>query len=225
MKKDGKFMRLAIIHTTASTITSLKEKFGNSITGLEIVNILDDSILPDLRQSHDVDFVRRRWIEYARIAQEMGVDAVLSACSSVGAFADEADGLLSVPVLRIDEPMARQAVSGGKDILVLATLDSTLTPTTELLGRCAAKSGRDCNIKALVVDGAFSSLSAGDKGTHDRLIRNVVLDEADKADVIVFAQASMASAVSDLSSDIKNKVLTSPDCFVQWFKDVFMKKG
>ena len=52
-----------------------------------------------------------------------------------------------------------------------------------------------------------------------------IVKKMEGADVIVFAQASMASAVSDLSSDIKSKVLTSPDCFVPWFKDVFMKKG
>ena len=224
MKKDGDFMRLAIIHTTASTIASLKEKFS-SIQDLEIVNMLDDSILPDLRSEHNVDFVHRRWIEYSRISEEMGVDAVLSACSSVGAFADEADELLDVPVLRIDGPMARLAVSRGKNILVLATLASTLTPTTNLLFKCASESGRNYNIRSFVVEGAFSALSDGDRAKHDQLIKDVVLKEEESADVIVFAQASMASAVSDLSPEINGKVLTSPDCFVPWFKDVFMKKS
>ncbi|MDW7658382.1 MAG: Asp/Glu/hydantoin racemase, partial [Bacillota bacterium] len=61
-------------------------------------------------------------------AVSAGADLVLSACSSVGDVAAAAQPLLQqlgVPLIRIDELMARQAVLAHERIAVLATLPST----------------------------------------------------------------------------------------------------
>ena len=222
--EKGEKMRLAIIHTTASTIQSLRERFEKEDKNIEIVNILDDSILTDLRLGRDVGYVRQRWLTYAQTAEKIGADVLLSACSSVGDYADEAKGILSIPVLRIDEPMAHLAVAKGKKILLLATLDSTLNPTSSLLFRVAFEDGKECMIDSFVVKGAFAALSDGDKEKHDRLIREAVMERGAIADVIVFAQASMASAVGDMGEGVRNKILTSPDCFFPWFRNTYLKE-
>ena len=94
--------KIGIIHTTPATIASLNALVKEKIPDTEVVNILDDSILGDMRENHDVEFVRKRWISYAETLEKLGVDAVLSACSTVGSFAEEADRVLSIPVYRID---------------------------------------------------------------------------------------------------------------------------
>ena len=42
------------------------------------------------------------------MAQSIGADAVLCACSSIGGAMGKAAELITVPVLRIDEPMAKK---------------------------------------------------------------------------------------------------------------------
>lgn len=124
---------VGIIHTTPATIASLTALAGEVLgSSVKVVNILDDSILPDMMAEHEVEFVRRRWIGYAQNLERLGVSAVLSACSTVGEFAEEADGLLKIPVFRIDEAMAERAVEMGAVVSVFATLRSTLTPTVRL---------------------------------------------------------------------------------------------
>ena len=58
---------VGIIHTTPATIASLTALAGEVLgSSVKVVNILDDSILPDMMAEHEVEFVRRRWIGYAQ---------------------------------------------------------------------------------------------------------------------------------------------------------------
>lgn len=201
--------KIGIIHTTPATIASLNALVKEKIPDTEVVNILDDSILGDMRENHDVEFVRKRWISYAETLEKLGVDAVLSACSTVGSFAEEADRMLSIPVYRIDEAMCEKAVESGRTISVFATLQSTLTPTVDLVRRKAKEAGKDVIVQTFLVEGAYSALMEGNKELHDRRISEEVGAVIDRSDVVVLAQASMASAVR-AEGDAAKKILTSP---------------
>ena len=146
--------KIGIIHTTSATIASLNQLVKEKIPGTEVINFLDDSILGDMRDGHDVEFVRERWISYARTLEKLGVDAVLSACSTVGEFAEEANEMLGIPVYRIDEAMCEKAVDQGTVISVFATLQSTLTPTVNLVERKAKEAGKTVKINTVLVEGA-----------------------------------------------------------------------
>lgn len=131
-----------------------------------------------------------------------GATAVLVTCSSIGEAVLVAATQAGVPVLRVDEPMAREAASiagpTGR-IAILATLRSTLGPTTRLV-RSAA--GENAEIITEVVAGAADARLAGDHTTHDDLIRKAIA--ATQADVVLLAQATMAPAANG------DRVLTSP---------------
>lgn len=199
--------KLGIIHTTSATINSLTELVKEVGNGVKVINILDDSILSDMMGEHQVDFVRERWISYAENLEKLGVDAVLSACSTVGEFAEEADGLLDVPVYRIDDAMAERAVESGRIISVFATLNSTLRPTVDLIQRKAAARGYVIQVNTILVEGAYDDLMKGDREHHDTRIREAVAEYLECSDAVVLAQASMASAIG---KEGKEKVLTSP---------------
>lgn len=201
--------KIGIIHTTSATIASLNQLVKEKIPGTEVVNFLDDSILGDMRNGHDVEFVRERWISYARTLEKLGADAVLSACSTVGEFAEEANEMLEIPVYRIDEAMCEKAVDQGTVISVFATLQSTLTPTINLVERKAKEAGKTVKINTVLVEGAYSALMDGQKQLHDEKIAQAVNRYLDSSDVIVLAQASMASAVQ-ADGEAAKKVLTSP---------------
>lgn len=200
---------VGIIHTTPATIASLGALAQEILQDVHIVNILDDSILSDMRDGHNVEFVRERWISYASTLEKLGVSAILSACSTVGEFAEEADRMLSVPVYRIDEAMAEEAVARGGNIAVFATLRSTLDPTVRLIQRKAKESGAQVQVETVLVEGAYEALMNGDKKSHDQKIADAVVKRLDTCNAIVLAQASMASAVSALQN-AGDKVLTSP---------------
>jgi hypothetical protein len=117
--------KVVVIHTTKATIDSLTALIKQEIDGVKVVNLLDDSILEDMITNHHVELVEKRWLKYAEIASSLEADAILSACSTVGEFAEKANMILKTPVYRIDEAMAEKAVEIGNNISVFATLSTT----------------------------------------------------------------------------------------------------
>lgn len=205
--------KLGIIHTTAATVDSLGHIIKEVIPNLQVINILDDSLLPNMKEKK-AEEVRKRWFQYVEILEEEGVDGVLSACSTVGEIAEEADEKFTVPVYRIDRAMIEKAVVEGKKIYVLATLITTLKPTVNLLRRVG--NGQNI-IKEVLIEGAYDALAAGDKNMHDILVRRAVVKAAKEADVVLLAQASMAAALDGVN-DVGAKILASPRLGIQKLK-------
>lgn len=211
--------KIGVIHTTKATVDSLTELIKSKIEDAEVYNILDDSILRDMAGEKDTGMVRWRWLEYAKILEKLGMDIILSACSTVGGFAEEADHDLRVPVLRIDEAMAEKAVAQGEKIGVFATLNSTLNPTVSLIKRKAEKAGRTVSVRAVLVEGAYDALMSQNKELHDSKIAEALKGCQGEVDVIVLAQASMASAVSASLGLDQNQILTSPVLGIERLKE------
>ena len=66
--------------------------------------------------------------------------------------------------------MAEKAVRQAHTIGVLATLRTTLDPTTVLLHEKAARAGRKVELVECLCEAAFPAVLAGDTATHDRLL-------------------------------------------------------
>jgi aspartate/glutamate racemase len=202
---------LAIIHTTVVTIDTLKALAAELLPGYHVVNIVDDSILPQLaRNNGDVGAVSERLIGYARFAEQAGADAILSACSSVGEVAAQMRQQVTIPLVRIDEVMAEEAVRRGTKIGVAATLQTTLNPTIRLVEQKAQERGVVVEITPLLANGAYQKLMAGDKVGHDADLAAALGELAVQVDVVVLAQASMARVVPSLPAKQQDKCLTSP---------------
>ncbi len=203
--------KIGLIHTTPVTIEVLKPLAAELLPGVSVINILDDSILPQLQESNgDLSKVEKRWLSYVLYACEGGAAAVMSACSSVGELVARARKLVPVPVLRIDEPMAEEAVERGRRIGIAATLPTTLSPTLLLLEHKAEQAGKAAIFFPVVAAQAYQRLAAGDPGGHDAILAETLEQLAGKVDVAVLAQASMARVLPSLRPEVREKFLTSP---------------
>lgn len=203
--------RLAIIHTTSATVESMKALAAEMLPGAELVNFVDDSILPQLASNGgNLAEVEERLIHYARFAEQVGADVILEACSSVGEVVTKMLSAVAIPIVRIDESMAEQAVRRGERLGVAATLPTTLQPTTRLLRAKAQLAGKQVEITPLLIEGAYQKLMAGDREGHDDLLVEKLQELASHVDVVVLAQASMARVLPRLSPADQGKILVSP---------------
>ena len=199
--------KLTILHTTLATTTTIpamiRELYPDEF---DIVNVLDDSLLNDIKCSGRMSAsVIERFIQYACIAKNNGSDALLLACSSLGKAADIARELLDIPLYKIDEPMAYQAVESGNNILVLGTVKSTLEPTSDLI-RSKRKS-QEQSVTCILIPDVFE-LYEIDRERHDQKIAEVIQEHWNTYDVIVLAQASMANAIQYITQG-REKIVTS----------------
>jgi Asp/Glu/hydantoin racemase len=154
---------------------------------------------------------------YLESAELAGADYIMVTCSSIGPAVEAGAKLIGVPVLRVDQPMADQAVRTGSRVGVIATLRTTLEPTADLISRRAAVAGKRVEITAKLAEGAFEALMSGDAAKHDTMVAAALKDLSKQVDVIVLAQASMARVVDTLAPEDKRvPILASPGIAVEY---------
>jgi len=172
--------------------------------------MVDDSLLEEVMGSGGLtEGVTKRICAYASLAEGMGVDAILNQCSSVGEAVDVARKMIKVPYLKIDEPMAEEAVKIGGRISVVATVATTMDPSVRLIERTAEKMGKSIEIKRCLVDGALEVLmKEGNRQKHNDMVLEAINRIEDESDVIVLAQGSMIVLLPYLKH-IKVPILSS----------------
>lgn len=199
------------IYTGQGLAEPLKVVFNEAIPDVRLVNIIDDSLIADVVSNRKVTTdVTRRLLRYYEIAAEMGADVILNTCSSVGEVVALGRKVVDVPIVRIDEPMAIEAVTHYDRIGVIATLPSTLQPTLRLLREQAAQAGRSVTLVEGLADGAYKALVSGAPGQHDQLILDTALRLKPQVDCLVLAQGSMARMERNLADATGLPVLSSP---------------
>lgn len=213
---------VTMIHTVSSLVSPFAALAKELLPDTDVFHVVDESLLTQTRRAGRITpLTRRRLLGYATAADELGVSAILVTCSSVGPVVDLARPFLNAPILRVDEAMADEAIRHGPRIGVLATLQSTLEPTSELIAARAAAAARPVEVSAVVCDGAFEAVTSGDVDRHDALVRASLLQLAAANDVIVLAQASMARVVDNLGTERPSiPILSSPRLAVERLRAV-----
>jgi len=210
-----------VLHTSFALVDVLNKRFVEQLPGVRMVNIVDDSLLVDVREAgHLIPSVTRRMVGYAILAESAGADAIFNTCSSVGEAADVMRQVVDIPVVKIDDAMAGEAITYGGRVAVTATLPTTLAPTARLIERKAREKGKAIEIHRHLVKGAFDMLMAGDPAKHDEMILDEIERAAQEADVIVLAQGSMARLIPKLEGKISIPVLSSPDRGIAALRDI-----
>ncbi len=217
--------KVAVIHTSFVSVDDHKRFFAELMPDVQMINIVDDSLLAEVLANGGLTKnITRRVCTYAREAEAMGVDLILNQCSSVGEAVDVAREMINIPYLKVDEPMAEEAVRIGGKIAVIATVASTLGPSVRLIEKTAKEAGVTLDIKECLVEGAFDILYyQGDKETHNRMTVDRIREEAKTADAIVLAQGSMICLLPQIE-DLAVPVLTSPYSGDVRVRDVLLGK-
>ncbi|MBW9064099.1 Asp/Glu/hydantoin racemase [Rhizobium herbae] len=211
MTTDNELPKLAMIHTVPGIIPVFNDLVGLHLRDWRSFNMVDESLLANtIREGALSHQTMRRLLTQIWSAVDAGASAVLVTCSSLGPAVDAALPLCPVPLFRVDDGMAIEALRRGSRIGVLATLASTLRPTTGLIERHAETMGLNVSLTSRLCEGAFDKLRSGDRAAHDAMIRQGLASLVDSVDVVVLAQASMANALNEMS-ETSVPILTSPE--------------
>ena len=214
---------LALLHTSPVLTPLFASLCAQWLPEVQIFHAVDESLIKNTIHAGRLEKTTvRRLATLAGSALEAGADGVLVTCSAIGPAVDVARQLYDQPVLRVDAPMARAAVRQGRRIGVLATLRTTLEPTSALVRSAALEAGRPVEVVECLCEGAFEAVLAGNTATHDRLVSEALTGRMRDVDVIVLAQASMARVVAALPADaVPAPVLSSPESGVRQVREVF----
>jgi Asp/Glu/hydantoin racemase len=207
--------RVVLIHTVSGLtdmFNDLCAEIGGPLAEAELWHVSDETLIRRILEVGGLTpAVWRRTVDHITAAEEAGADVVQLTCSSISPCADAAQEMVSVPVLKIDEPMLRAAVTGYASVGVIATNPGTLTPSGELVEALAAEEGREVLVESVLCEGAYDAWLCGDAAEHDRIVREHLLGLMERVEVVCLAQASMARIVEALAEGERTvPVLSSP---------------
>jgi hypothetical protein len=221
-------MKIGLIYTgTTPELVALVEREVQAALGeqAELYSLQDPTVLADVRAAGYVPAApAARLVGMYMQAVQAGCDALLNLCSSVGEVADSVQALaryLGVPIVRVDEEMCRQAVRTGARIAVVATLPTTMTPTKNTLLRVAREIGRRVTLVDCLVEGSFGL----DPDAFRARMAHSVGTVARQADVILFAQGSMAYCEAYIQGLYGLPVLSSPRFGAAALRSTLAAKG
>lgn len=216
--------KLGLIHTSATLVPIFQDLAATYLADkdIELFNIVDDSLIKNtIKHNKLTPDTARRVSDYIGSAEQAGADFIMVTCSSIGPAVEASELLTSIPVLRVDRPMADKAVRIGKKIGVIATLETTLEPTSDLVSRRAKAVGKDIELVSVCCQGAFEALMGGDAAVHDRIVAEALKGLSDQVDVILLAQASMARVVDQLEDNDKRvPILASPAIAMEYLAEI-----
>ena len=213
---------LALIHTSATLVPVFAQLCKAKLPQVDTFNIVDDSLVRAIgaKGSLTAD-IARRVQAYIVSAEAGGADYILVTCSSIGPAVEASAFFAAVPVLRVDQPMADLAVRTGSRIGVIATLPTTLNPTSDLVRRRALSAGKDITLVSRLCEGAFEALMKGDAAKHDSMVAKALVELSSQVDVILLAQASMGRVVDTLApADRRIPILASPPLAIDYLATV-----
>ena len=203
--------KVAIVHTSLLTQKDLNQLFNTFLPEVEVINIIDDSLLLELmRKGGITSGITKRVVNYVQMAASTGVDLIFSQCTSVGPAFDIAVQTISTPTLKIDRPMLEEAIHLGQRIGVVGTVNTTMEPSKTFLKQIAVENGRTVEVVDGLVEGALDKLvQTGDRHRYNQMILEKIHTMQAQCEVIVLAQGSMRTLEPELGQ-FQIPILISP---------------
>ncbi len=203
--------KIGFVHTGVAIADMFKPMIAERLPGVATFHIVDDSLIQELLQEEQfTPSLLKRLCNQIELAEEAGAEMIMVTCSSIAPGVDVARQMVSVPVLKIDEPMAEKAVSLADKIGVMATAKTTMAPSVNLIKEKAAEADKQATIYQTLSADAFDCFLRGDMQTHDRIVKEAAAELKGKVGVIVLAQASMGHLAEDIEGIAGVPVLKSP---------------
>jgi phosphohistidine swiveling domain-containing protein len=203
---------VALISATRAAILPAEHGFARQFPDASLWNIVDDRLLTEANRRGGVDQAlanrMRRLIDHA-LAEE--VTAVLLTCSMYGHIA-HGYHRPGVPVLAPDDAAFSVAERGGFDrILVVASLDAAMRDTVSRLAGFLGERGSCSIVTGVTAPGAFEAANADDQPGLLAALADACAPSAERADAVLLAQYSLASAAARLSDILRVPVISAPD--------------
>jgi hypothetical protein len=201
---------IALLHTARAHVATFDRLARELDAGIVIRHDVRESLLAEAQGAGGLSgTVEAATHEAVQALARAGAQVIVCTCSTLGGIAELAPVPEGVSVMRIDRPMAEQAVRSGRRVVVAAALQSTFEPTLALLRQIAAAENRAIDVAQVLCETAWSFFETGEHSRYVAEIARSIEAAARRRDLILLAQASMAPA-AELLGHLGVPVLSSP---------------
>jgi Asp/Glu/hydantoin racemase len=214
--------RIYFIHSVSNLYGLFNELCSKHLPDAQITHLSDESLIQRaLKAGGLTPGIIKRVCEHVTASEENGADVIQVTCSSLSPAVKTAQQLVAIPVLTVDEPVARVLVEKYQHIGVIATASSTLDASVQMVKNMALLMNKNVKVTPVFCEGAYGAFFRGDLKRHDDIVLGKLRELMARVDAVLLAQVSMARIASLLGGDEKQiPVETSPEHAVIRLKEV-----
>ena len=187
--------RLGCLHAHYSNIEYIENAL--SPFDIELIHFVDPALM--YRVTSDENFqeadAQNKVKEQIEWIAQCNVDAILITCTNYIAILQEDQLLISVPIIKIDEPFFDYICNIQQPQTILFTNPATVEGTMERLKHYANNHQKSLDLEVIVINNTFELIMQGRKEEYNQEISKF-LDQIikDEKKVISVAQLSMVDA-------------------------------
>jgi Asp/Glu/hydantoin racemase len=220
---SSKKPRVALISSTRAVFIPMDEAFKAGFPEAQIIHLLDETLIDDFRHDGGISpRSRRKALQMALTAQEAGVDGILVTCSTLSPSVDDFRPSITIPVVKIDEPVVEKVVQSADEIGLLATAETVLKSVEPLVLRKARQLGRKVSIQRFI-KGDLWPLLQKDPSAFYREIGEAASRAARECHSVILAQVSLAPGREYVEKEVRERVYASPTYAVQALRHILSK--
>ncbi len=203
---------VGLVHTTRLVIDPVHEAVTGSIKNIGVTHVLDEGILRKLSALGSITPEIIDWLtRMVSSAEAAGAELAVVSCSSLSPCVNEVRGRVSIPVVKVDEPMMEYAVQNADRIGLIMTNPTTEEPSRILFEEVSQRLNKKPVLVPRLCPGAFARLNSGDIAGHDAEVAQAIGELLQETDLVMLAQISIARVKRCLEENVADRVLSSLD--------------
>ncbi|HYZ15421.1 MAG TPA: aspartate/glutamate racemase family protein [Candidatus Acidoferrum sp.] len=203
---------IALVHAVLPALAPMERAILDEIPGARVRHLFDEGLSTEAERYGGVTTeCVERMMTVLDLAIRARADAVLLTCTAYSTMVPQArERFPGTPIYAVDQMMVERAVADATRIGVLATFPAGLEQQRVMLEAEAAARGKAIEIVPSLHPEAMTALRAGDAAAHDRIVLDALPEIADRSDLVLLAQVSMARVYPQVPDRYADRVLSSP---------------
>lgn len=216
---------ITLVHAVLPALAPMQAALEAEIPGITVRHLLDEGLSTEAVRLGGVTRVLvERMLTLLTLAAAAPSDAIVLTCTAYSTMVPEAQARFpGLPIFAVDSMMVETAVKRATRIGVLATFPAGLEQQSEMLTAEASRQGKEIEIISSLHSDAMIALRAGDAATHDRIVLAALPALAERCDLVLLAQVSMARVLPGVPQTYRARVLSSPRLAAQALQSALVR--
>jgi Asp/Glu/hydantoin racemase len=212
--------KVALISSTRAVFVSMDAAFKAVFPEAEIAQILDETLLILFREDGGLSVrSRRKALQMALSAQDAGADGILVTCSSLSPAVEEIRSFLTIPILKIDEPMFDHVIQKAESLALVASAETVLKSAGPLVQKKAGQFGRKVSLRPVILADYWPLLQK-DPVSFYKAVGEACTRAAQDCEAVVITQVSMAPGRDYAKPEVRGRVFAAPEYAVRALREI-----
>ena len=208
--------RLGCLHAHYSNIKYIEDAL--SLYDIELMHFVDPALI--YRVTSDENFkvadAQRKVKEQIEWIAQCNVDAILITCTNYIALLPEEEFLISIPIIKIDEPYFEAICDVQQSQIILFTNPETVNGTMKRLNKYADDHQKFLDVEVIVINNTFELIMRGLKQEYNEKIIKFLHNIIKENKIISIAQLSMVEASKEVEFLTSYSIINPLDTLISF---------